>query len=98
MTISDELMWRWFELLSLREVAGRHRAALRAEVAAGARNPRDLKMELARELAARFHGGAAAEDAIALLARDGARRRDARATCRPRRSRSAPTASASARC
>jgi tyrosyl-tRNA synthetase len=62
MSISDELMWRYFELLSFRplyELAG-----LRAEIAAG-RNPRDVKFELARELVARFHDAAAAERAKA---------------------------------
>jgi tyrosyl-tRNA synthetase len=60
MSISDELMWRYFELLSFRSLA--NVAALRAAVAAG-RNPRDVKFELARELVARFHDGAAAERA-----------------------------------
>ena len=62
MSISDDLMWRWFELLSFRplsEVEG-----LRAAAAAG-RNPRDIKFELAREIVARFHGAAAAEAAQA---------------------------------
>jgi tyrosyl-tRNA synthetase len=40
-------------------------AAMRREVAGGALNPRDAKLRLARELAARFHGAAAAEQAIA---------------------------------
>ena len=57
MSISDELMWRYFELLSFRGLA--EIAALRAE-AAGGRNPRDIKLELARELVARFHDAAAA--------------------------------------
>jgi tyrosyl-tRNA synthetase len=56
MSISDDLMWRYFELLSFRPLAEIER--LRAEVAAG-RNPRDVKFELARELVARFHGEAA---------------------------------------
>ena len=60
MSISDELMWRYFELLSFRSLGDV--AALRAAVAAG-RNPRDVKFELARELVARFHDGAAAERA-----------------------------------
>jgi tyrosyl-tRNA synthetase len=62
MSISDELMWRYFELLSFRplaEIAGLRRAA------AEGRNPRDIKFELARELTARFHGAAAAEHAQA---------------------------------
>lgn len=57
MSISDELMWRYFELLSLRPLADV--ARLRAEVAAG-RNPRDVKFELAHEIVARFHGEAQA--------------------------------------
>src|SRR5256886_7251365 len=57
MSISDELMWRYFELLSFRGLA--EIAALRGE-AAGGRNPRDIKLELARELVARFHDAAAA--------------------------------------
>jgi len=60
MSISDELMWRYFELLSFRplaEVAGLKRAAEEG------RNPRDIKIELARELTARFHGAAEAERA-----------------------------------
>jgi tyrosyl-tRNA synthetase len=62
MSISDELMWRYFELLSFRPLA--EVAALRAAVAAG-RNPRDVKFELARELVTRFHDAAAAERAHA---------------------------------
>jgi tyrosyl-tRNA synthetase len=60
MSISDELMWRYFELLSFRPLDDI--ARLRADVAAG-RNPRDVKFELARELVARFHGDAAGEAA-----------------------------------
>jgi len=57
MSISDELMWRYFELLSfraLKEIAG-----LRREAANG-RNPRDIKFELAHEIVARFHDETAA--------------------------------------
>jgi tyrosyl-tRNA synthetase len=57
MSISDELMWRYFELLSFRPLA--EIAALRAE-AAGGRNPRDIKLELAHELVSRFHDAAVA--------------------------------------
>lgn len=60
MSISDELMWRWFELLSLREPAEIH--GFRDEVAAGA-NPRDIKFRLAEELVARFHDADAARQA-----------------------------------
>jgi tyrosyl-tRNA synthetase len=60
MSISDTLMWRYFELLSFRPLTAI--AALRNAVAAG-RNPRDVKFELAREIVARFHSPAAAEHA-----------------------------------
>ena len=62
MSISDALMWRYFELLSLRPLA--EIAGLRTAIAEG-RNPRDVKFELAREIVARFHGGVAAEQAQA---------------------------------
>lgn len=60
MSVSDTLMWRWYELLSLRGTEAIE--ALRRAVAEG-RNPRDVKDELARELVARFHSPAAAERA-----------------------------------
>ncbi len=60
MSISDDLMWRYFELLSFRPL--RELEALRREVAAG-RNPRDVKLELAAEISARFHGAGAAAHA-----------------------------------
>jgi tyrosyl-tRNA synthetase len=60
MSISDALMWRYFELLSFRPLA--EIMALRAAVAEG-RNPRDVKFELAREIVARFHTPGAAEHA-----------------------------------
>src|SRR5246127_193331 len=60
MSISDQLMWRYFELLSFRPLA--EIARLRREAADG-RNPRDIKFELARELVARFHEPSAAERA-----------------------------------
>ncbi len=56
MSISDELMWRYFELLSFRPLG--ELAALKKAVADG-RNPRDVKFELAIELVDRFHGGGA---------------------------------------
>lgn len=65
MSVSDELMWRYFELLSFRSNA--EIDALRAQVAAGG-NPRDVKVLLAREFVARFHGEAAAEEAAAEFA------------------------------
>ncbi len=64
MKIGDELMWRWIDLLSF-EISIAEAAQLKADIAAGALNPRDVKLRLARELAARFHGEAAAEQAIA---------------------------------
>ncbi|MBW8079532.1 MAG: tyrosine--tRNA ligase [Gallionella sp.] len=60
MSISDTLMWRYYELLSFRPLA--QIAALRQAVADG-RNPRDVKLELAHELVARFHGAAEAQQA-----------------------------------
>jgi len=60
MSISDELMWRYFELLSFRPLA--EIATLKREASDG-RNPRDIKFELAREIVARFHDAAAAERA-----------------------------------
>lgn len=62
MSISDELMWRYYELLSFRplpEIQG-----LRRAVAEG-RNPRDVKLELATEITARFHNQATARQAHA---------------------------------
>jgi tyrosyl-tRNA synthetase len=64
MKIGDELMWRWFELLSF-EVSLDELAQMKREIAEGALNPRDAKLRLARELATRFHDAAAAEQAIA---------------------------------
>jgi tyrosyl-tRNA synthetase len=63
MKIGDELMWRWFELLSF-EVSLAELARMKADVAAGQLHPREAKLQLARELAARFHGVAEAEAAI----------------------------------
>ncbi len=60
MSISDGLMWRYFELLSFRPLA--EIAALQRSAVEG-RNPRDVKFELAQELVARFHDTAAAERA-----------------------------------
>jgi tyrosyl-tRNA synthetase len=60
MSVSDQLMWRYFDLLSFR--ASSAIAALKREVGGG-RNPRDVKFELARELVARFHSPTAADDA-----------------------------------
>jgi tyrosyl-tRNA synthetase len=62
MSISDDLMWKYFDLLSTRSEA--EIAALRAEVDRG-RNPRDAKVALAKEITSRFHGGKAADAAEA---------------------------------
>ena len=63
MKIGDELMWRWFELLSF-EVSLPQLAQMQADVAGGLLHPREAKLRLARELAARFHGAQDAEAAI----------------------------------
>ncbi len=60
LSISDELMWRWYTLLSFRSEADI--AALKESVAAG-RNPKEVKVMLAREITARFHGMGAADAA-----------------------------------
>ncbi|HUK00995.1 MAG TPA: tyrosine--tRNA ligase [Steroidobacteraceae bacterium] len=60
MSISDPLMWRYYELLSFRALADI--AALKRAASEG-RNPRDIKLELAHEITARFHGAAAASQA-----------------------------------
>jgi tyrosyl-tRNA synthetase len=64
MKIGDELMWRWFELLSF-DVSMDDIERMKGEIASGALNPRDAKLRLARELITRFHDAAAAEQAIA---------------------------------
>jgi tyrosyl-tRNA synthetase len=64
MKIGDDLMWRWIELLSF-DISAAAALALRRDIDAGQLNPRDIKLRLARELAARFHGATAAELAIA---------------------------------
>lgn len=72
MSISDTLMWRYFELLSFRSLEDI--AALRQEIDGG-RNPRDAKVMLAQEIIARFHSAKAADDALAAFEarfRDGA--------------------------
>ena len=63
MKIDDVLMWRWIELLSF-EIALDEVGSLKSDIAAGQLNPRDLKLRLARELAARFHGAEAADNAV----------------------------------
>ena len=61
MSLSDELMWDYFTLLSARPAS--ELEALRGRCAAGELNPRDAKLELAGELVARYHGGEAAREA-----------------------------------
>jgi tyrosyl-tRNA synthetase len=62
MSVSDELMWRYMELLSFESMA-----TLRGwkEEVAGGRNPRDIKVTFAQEIVTRFHDRAAAERALA---------------------------------
>ena len=60
MSVSDDLMWRYFELLSFRPMA--EIEGLREKVAGGA-NPRDVKFELGQELVARFHSATEAQKA-----------------------------------
>lgn len=64
MKIDDALMWRWIDLLSF-EIGIAEAARLKQEIEAGQLNPRDLKLRLAHELAARFHGAEAADTAVA---------------------------------
>ncbi|VVD99460.1 tyrosine--tRNA ligase [Pandoraea horticolens] len=61
MSISDDLMWRYYELLSFRSLE--EIAQLRKDVEGG-RNPRDVKVLLAQEIVARFHSQADAEHAL----------------------------------
>jgi tyrosyl-tRNA synthetase len=60
LSISDELMWRWYTLLSFKSLE--EIAALKAAIAQGA-NPKDAKVALAKEITARFHSAAAADAA-----------------------------------
>jgi tyrosyl-tRNA synthetase len=63
MSISDDLMWRYFELLSLDQGVD-DLARMRAETMAGRLNPRDCKVQLGLEVVTRFHGHAAATAAL----------------------------------
>jgi tyrosyl-tRNA synthetase len=60
MSISDELMWRWFDLVSLR--SNEEIAQLKREAKEG-RNPRDIKILLGKEIVTRFHAAADADQA-----------------------------------
>jgi tyrosyl-tRNA synthetase len=73
MSVSDDLMWRWFELLSFKKSLA-ELADMRRAVEAGEANPRDFKLELAYELTARFHGAGAADAVLGAwhAKRDGA--------------------------
>jgi tyrosyl-tRNA synthetase len=62
MSVSDDLMWRYYELLSFR--SSEEIARFKQEIAGG-RNPRDVKVLLAQEIVQRFHSRQAAEDALA---------------------------------
>jgi tyrosyl-tRNA synthetase len=62
MSISDTLMWKYYELLSFRQIIDIQ--TLRSEIDAG-RNPRDAKVLLAQEIVTRFHSQAAADQALA---------------------------------
>jgi tyrosyl-tRNA synthetase len=61
MSITDELMWSYYELLSTRPLA--EISQFKVDIAANALNPRDVKIWLAKELIARYHDEAAAEAA-----------------------------------
>ncbi len=62
MSVSDDLMWRYIELLSFEPLAT---VAQWKQEVAGGRNPRDIKVAFAQEIVARFHHHAAAEKALA---------------------------------
>ena len=61
MSISDDMMWRYYDLLSFRSIADI--AKLKEDVAGG-RNPRDIKVELGKEIVTRFHSATAADAAL----------------------------------
>jgi tyrosyl-tRNA synthetase len=63
MSVSDELMWRYFELLSLKHSL--QDIARMKERAVSGENPRNFKVALAQEIVERFHGRQAADDALA---------------------------------
>ncbi|HYD33817.1 MAG TPA: tyrosine--tRNA ligase [Methylophilaceae bacterium] len=63
MSISDELMWRYFELLSLNRSID-DIAEMKGRAMRGEENPRNFKVELAQEIVGRFHGKQAALDAL----------------------------------
>ena len=67
MSVSDAMMWRYYELLT--DLTVTEVAALQAEVESGTRHPRDVKSELAKKLVADFHSQAAANQAEAEFTR-----------------------------
>jgi tyrosyl-tRNA synthetase len=67
MSVSDELMWRYYELLT--DLSADEVARLKVDVEVGNRHPRDVKSELAKKLVADFHSQAAADTAEAEFTR-----------------------------
>jgi tyrosyl-tRNA synthetase len=67
MSVSDDLMWRYFSLVLC--LPDEEIAALKAAVASGARHPREVKDELGRRVVEKFHGAAAGAEASAEFAR-----------------------------
>jgi len=63
MSLSDTLMWRYYELLSL-DTSLQELNAMRAQCEQGESNPRDFKVRLGREIVSRFHDQSAAEEAL----------------------------------
>lgn len=63
MSVSDEMMWRYYELLS--DVSTEELARLKADAQSGALNPKVAKVQLGREMVARYHDEAAADQAVA---------------------------------
>lgn len=62
MSLSDELMWSYYDLLSFRPLS--EIEALKAKCQSGEMNPRDAKLELGREIVARYHGKEAGDAAV----------------------------------
>lgn len=62
MSLSDELMWSYYDLLSFRPLT--EIEELKRKCASGEMNPRDAKMELGREIVARYHGKEAGDEAV----------------------------------
>lgn len=62
MSLSDELMWSYYDLLSAKTV--QELDELKAKCADGSMNPRDAKIELGREIVARYHGAEEAQKAV----------------------------------